>query len=278
MPKNDKKIIGYSVEYRLRKGGCILNTIFNDLELKFNEIHNCGWIKSINKNYNGVGMTFERCLGKEEDDFAYPDFQGIEIKTQRIKTSYPITLFGAAPWGEDWPEADRIRKLYGYFDYESEDVKKLNVEFYCSKNVLVCNRYFFNLEVNRKEEKIYLVVRDINYNVIDKGAYWFFDDLKMKLKEKLQYLGFVHASSKKVNDIEYFKYFKLECYIYKDFDAFLDLIEKNIITVSFTTSPIKYGPSFGKNKASSYFRIGKFDLNKLFELERVVNYGDDQHY
>ena len=251
---------------------------FKNLEMKMEEIYHKGWIKSVNKLYNGVGLTFEELLGKKEDDFAYPDFQGIEIKTQRIKSDYPITLFGAAPWGEGWPETERIRKKYGYFDYEKDEDKKINMEIYCSKNVLVCNRYFFNLEINREERKIYLVVKDINFDVIEKSAYWFFDDLENKLKEKLKYLGFIHAACTKKEDFEYFKYFKLECYKYKNFDAFLNLIESNIIGISFTTAPIKYGPSFGKNKASCYFRIGKFDLNKLFDLVKVINYGNDNHY
>ena len=71
---------------------------------------------------------------------------------------------------------------------------------------------------------------------------------------------------------------KVKYYIYKDFNTFLDLIEKNIISVSFTTAPIKFGPQLGKNKASCYFRIGKFDLNKLFTLDYVVNYGNNEHY
>lgn len=173
---------------------------------------------------------------------------------------------------------ERLKVLYGYFDYDTADDKKINVEFYCSKNVLICNRYFFNLEINREEKRIYLIIRDLDLNIIDKGTYWFFDELETKLKEKLQYLGFIHAACKKDDNYEYLKYFKLECYIYKDFNTFLDLIEKNIISVSFTTAPIKFGPQLGKNRASCYFRIGKFDLNKLFTLDYVVNYGNNEHY
>ncbi|MBE6147993.1 MAG: hypothetical protein E7167_00570 [Firmicutes bacterium] len=91
-------------------------------------------------------------------------------------------------------------------------------------------------------------------------------------------MGFIHAACTKKDEHEYFKYFKLECYVYKNFETFLDLLEKNIICVSFTTAPIKYGPNFGENKDSCYFRIGKFDLNKLFDTVKVINYGSDQHY
>ena len=255
-----------------------MKSIFNNLACKFREIHALGWIKSVNEISSGVGMTFEKLLGKEEDDFSFPDFEGIEIKTQRISSDYPITLFGLAPWGKDFPEIERLRKQYGYYDYSDDDNKKLNVEFYCSKKVLIHNRYFFNLDINYEDQKIYLIIRDIDNNVIDNYAYWSFDDIKEKLNGKLHYLGFIHAFSKKELGNEYFKYFKLECYEIKNLDTFLALVEKNIICVSITTSPVKYGPSMGKNKASCYFRIGKFDLDKLFDLDCIIDFNSESHY
>jgi len=171
-----------------------------------------------------------------------------------------------------------LRRTYGYFSYEPQEKKKLNLEFYHSKNVLICNRYFFVLDIDRISKKIYLVIKDIDYNVIERCAYWDFDDLEEKLNQKLKYLGFVHAFCKKEDGKEYFKYFKLECYTYKNFDVFLDLIEKNIISVSITTSPIKYGPNIGNSKASCYIRINKFDLNKLFDLIYVKNFNLNKHY
>ena len=255
-----------------------MHEIFTNLDNEFLKIYQKGWNQSVNDISSGVGMTFEKLLGKEEDDFSFPDFDGIEIKTQRINSNYPITLFGLAPWGNEFPEIERLRKSFGYFDFSPDDDKKLNVEFYHSKNVLVCNRYFFNLEINYEEERLYLIVKDINYNVIEKSAYWSFADIKEKLDGKLKYLGFVHAYSKKELGKEYFKYFRLECYKMRNFEKFLELIEKNIICVSFTTSPVKYGPSTGKSKASCYFRIGKFDLNKLFTLDHYIDFNNQEHY
>lgn len=252
--------------------------IFHNLEEKFREIFEMGWVESINDYSSGVGMTFEKLLGKESDDFAHPDYDGIEIKTQRVGTDYPITIFGLAPWGNTAPEVERLRETYGYFDYDDKDQRKLNAEIYASKNKLICNRYFFNLDVNRKERKIYMIIYDINYNIIDNTTYWHFDDIEEKLKYKLQYLGFVHAASKSKFKKEYFKYFKLECYELKDFNTFLDLLEKNIIAVSFTSSMIKYGPSMGKYKASCYFRINKYDLSKLFTLKKSINLYNYNHY
>ena len=259
-------------------GGYMEKLLFKDLKIEFERIYKMGWIKSVNDNYNGVGLTFEKLLGKEVDDFSYPDYNGVEIKTQRINSDYPITLFGLAPWGINVSQMDYLRRKFGYFDYDDDDCKKLNAEFYSSKNILICNRYFFNLEVNREEEKIQLIIRDINYNVLNDSTFWFFDDIREKLRYKLNFLAFVHAKSKKQNGEEYFKYFKIEFYILKNFDLFLKLIEQNVISVSFTSAPIKYGPSIGKYKTSCYFRIGKFDLNKLFDLYDELNFYDANHY
>ena len=253
-----------------------MNSIFKNLDIKFEEINKRGWIKSVNDLDNGVGLTFENLLGKKEDDFSYPDYEGIEIKTQRSLSNYPITLFGLAPWGKQMPEIERLRKTYGYFSFDKDD--KLNAEFFASKNILICNRYFFNLEVNRNEQKIYLIISDIDYNVIEKTSYWDFSDIQEKLNIKLKYLAFVYASAKKKFNSEYFRYFKIEYYILKDFETFLNLLENNIISISITTSPVKYGPSIGKNKSSCYFKINRYDLNKLFTLDHLKNYNQYKHY
>lgn len=113
---------------------------FENLVAKFKNIKEMGFVKSVNDNYNGVGLTLENLLGKKQDDFAYPDYEGIEIKTHRKFSKYPITLFGAALWGKSFPENDRIRSTYGYYQTDAPDDRKIVTEFYGNKNVLVCNR------------------------------------------------------------------------------------------------------------------------------------------
>lgn len=239
--------------------------IFNNLIKKYNEIAEQGWIDSVNDNTSGVGLTFEKLLGKEPDDFSYPDYDGIEIKTQRLKSNYPVTLFGLAICGQTFPEIERIRQKYGYYDYDLPENKRLNCEFYANHNVLISNRYFFNLRIDREQEKIILLIFNINYELIDDSSYWYFSDFKEKFETKIKYLGFVHAASTVVNDKEKFKYVRLECYKFIDFENFLKLLEKNMIVVSITTSDTKYGSSLGKPKSSCYFRIYKYDLPKLYE-------------
>ena len=255
-----------------------MNKRFNSIVKKFDEIHHLGWIKSINNYQNGAGLTFENLLDKKEDNFSYPDFDGVEIKTQKINSKYTISLFNLTPWGTEYPEIERIRKKYGYYDYDKDDYKKINIELYASKNILSCNRFFFNLEVNRKEERIYLIIQDINYNILEKESYWSFEDIKERLYQKLKYLGFIHVVSIKKQKKEYYKYIRLECYILKDFENFLNLIEKNIVSICFTTTPIKYGPRLGKNQSHCIFKINKFDLNKMFTLDHIQDYNSSNHY
>ena len=238
---------------------------FSNLINKFHEIYKRGWIKSNSNDFNSVGNTFEELLGKKMDEFSYPDYDGIEIKCQRVDTSYPFTLFGLAPWGESVPEIERIRRKYGYFDFDPDDKKKINAEFLYDKNILICNRYYFNLDICVAEEKIYLVIYDYNHNLLERISYWSFSDIKEKLNVKLQYMAYIYSASQKFDGVEYFKYFRMECYQNPSFDKFLDLIRRNIISVSFTTSSVKYGPSEGKMKASVYFRIHRGDIIKLFE-------------
>ncbi len=68
-----------------------------DLYLKFKEIKKMGYIKSWNNRSSSAGITFEKILGKEQDEFFLPDYKGIEIKTKKGYSKSKITLFSANP-------------------------------------------------------------------------------------------------------------------------------------------------------------------------------------
>ena len=59
-----------------------MNNIKN-LYSRFEDIKKMGWVKSLRKGDTGIGKTFEELLGKTEENFEFPDFEGIEIKTKR---------------------------------------------------------------------------------------------------------------------------------------------------------------------------------------------------
>ncbi|MDD5865134.1 MAG: MvaI/BcnI family restriction endonuclease [bacterium] len=239
---------------------------FNNIIKKFKEIKKLNYVESINNDFNGIGLTFEKLIGKEVDTFSYPDYEGIEIKTTLKITEYPIALFSLAPWSSHFPALDYLRRKYGYLQTEIEDNRKLNAVFYYDKNELISNRYFFNLKCDDKEEKLYLLIYDINFNLIDDGTYWYYSDLKEKLEVKLKYLALIYASAKNINNKKYYYYREIYCYKLKGFNIFLDLIKRNIICINITSRISKTKDNIDKMKCGCYFKINKFDVNKLFDL------------
>ena len=55
-----------------------------DLYVKFKEIKKMGYVRSY-KDKNNSGITFEHLLGKEQDEFFLPDYNGIELKKVIVK-------------------------------------------------------------------------------------------------------------------------------------------------------------------------------------------------
>ena len=54
-----------------------------ELQNKFNEIKKMGYVKGISQNNKGnAGLTFEKLIGKYNDNFQIADYKGIEIKVK----------------------------------------------------------------------------------------------------------------------------------------------------------------------------------------------------
>lgn len=79
----------------------MINIIKNILELnkKFKEIKNKGWIQSTINGNSSIGRTFETQIGNNENSLEIPDYKGIEIKTKISKKNIFITLFNCKPEG-----------------------------------------------------------------------------------------------------------------------------------------------------------------------------------
>lgn len=66
---------------------------------EFKRIQNMGWIQSIGEGKGSAGLTLEKLLGKEKENFEIPDYLGIELKTHKRYSKSYTTLFNAAPDG-----------------------------------------------------------------------------------------------------------------------------------------------------------------------------------
>lgn len=239
------------------------------LQKNFKRIKDMEYVKSVRKGNTGIGATFEYLLGKEEENFSIPDYYGIEIKTRRSYSKAYITLFSAVPTGTCYYEVKRLRDRYGYRDPKDARLKQLNVEIFANKLSNAGIKYYFELQVDRVLEKIFLYVYDRKKNLIDGSTYWDFDILKEKLYGKLQVLALVKAWTNRIGGYEYFKYYKMNIYILKSFDYFIDLIDKGIIKIDLKIGSYHDEKRYGMVSSHGVsFCIKEDDLLYLFDLYR----------
>ena len=70
---------------------------FFELNKKFNKIKNNGWILSQGNGNGAGGITFEKLLNIQTNNFEIPDFKDIELKVKYSNKEKYISLFNATP-------------------------------------------------------------------------------------------------------------------------------------------------------------------------------------
>ena len=190
---------------------------------------------------------------------------GIELKAKRYKSHSYTILFSCTPTGPHYHEVERIKDLYGYPHRELKEYNILNNSVFCNAKTKIGVDYFFEMEVNKKEEKLYLRVYNSKEQLIEKIVYWDFDILQEKLYRKLKKLALIKAYSKKIDGIEYFKYYKIDMYRLIDFNSFIDLIERGKIRINFKLNIRTKGDKIGQiHDHGTSFDILEQDLEKLY--------------
>ncbi len=240
-----------------------------DLELlkyEFEKIRKRGYIKATREGLSGIGKTFEDLLGKKEDNNFLPDYHGIEIKTKMGYTKALITLFNLTIKGEEELQTKRLRDTYGYPDKNNPQFKSLHCSFFGHVYTLVANRYLFKVKVSYEAQKVYLIILNTFYEVLESDCYWDFAELKYRLETKLTYLAFVKAWPKKLKNETYYRYYSMRLYRLKSFDTFLKLIEKGVIRITFRISSYKSGEWMGfVRDRGTCFQIDEKNLELLFD-------------
>ena len=202
------------------------------LQKEFERISKKGYIKGIYNNSASIGRTFENELNLPRNTMEIPDYNGIEIKTRRTYSKSYITLFSAVPDGERPLEIERLKNAYGYPYKRDKRYKALYADVYGNEKTFGGVKYQYKLDVDRREQKVYLCVYDRYDNLIEREVYWSFMYLESKIMLKLQTLAIVNAWPKKVDGWNYFRYHKIDFYLLKDFETFLKLIESGIIKIT----------------------------------------------
>lgn len=244
-----------------------MEQVIKELKQKFLKIKQKGWIKNIRKGSTGVGTTLEYLLNIPENNFEIPDFNGIEIKTKRTYGKSYTTLFNAKPDGPHYCETERLKEDYGYPHTKYKEYKVLNNSFFATKKTRIGIRYYFQLHIDRKQSKVFLLIFDIHGNLIENEVFWYFDTLKEKLYKKLKMIALIDSEVKTIGNQEYFRYYNLTIYKLKSFDEFLNLLEKGIIRVTFKISVFLSGKRKGEtHDHGTGFDIQKDDLQKLYDV------------
>lgn len=245
-----------------------MEEIINKFKRKFYSIRDMGYVKSVNNLSSGVGLTFERLMGKPVDNFPLPDFENlIEIKTKLAYSKRPIHLFNLSPDGNSFCENKRLIEKYGYNNMNNRNLKAFHGTVFANKISKIGYNRYFTLKIDYKEEMIKLLVYDEYDNLIDNSSYWDFDKIEIALKRKMQYLALVQAWSAHKEGNDYYKYYRYDLYKLSNIYNFIHLIEKGIISITFSMGAFYDEEHYGKvHDHGTTFDIQKEDLNKLFYI------------
>ena len=221
--------------------------------------------KSQRSGYTGVGYTFEKLLGKEEDRSSTPDFHGIEIKTHMGYSKNSITLFSLSPTREN--AIKEIYEKYSYPNTKDRRFKSFKGNAFCKEDYLIAFKYYFKLKVDYEEQKLRLFILNNQFEVVNTSIFWDFEQIKNRLFTKIKYLAYINAYPYRIDDELCYKYANIKFYKLKSFSTFLKLIEKDIVHVAFNIDTYKSGERFGTIKDhGTSFRIKPEHLEELFRL------------
>ncbi len=212
----------------------------------------------------GVGYTFEQLLNKEEDNKPIPDFEGIEIKTLKYFSKRKIHLFNATPDGDYLFPIKRVQTKLGYPDKEYPQFKVFCVSLKANEFKSIGSKKI-KVQVNREKEKIEVIAYNMFGWKMDINVSWSFELLEKSLITKLQNLAIVKSCYRRIKKEDYFFYTGISFYKLKDFETFLELIEKGIIPITFKIGLHKDPEKFGiTHDRGTDFAIMEDDIPLLF--------------
>ncbi len=235
-----------------------------ELSEKLNKIIDKGWIECNNKNSNVAGIMLEEFLEIHSENFEIPDYNSIEIKTKVATKEKYVSLFCASPDSYLF-ETKRLYEKYGYINCKSQKV--LNFSCYGGYYKKIKSNYFVKLNVDRENKKVILEIYDNKYKIIDKYSSWSFDLLKEKLYRKLNFLCMINGEKRFSHNKLFIKYTDYKFYKLKNFDKFIDLLDKGYIRIAFTIDLFQTGKKIGQvHDHGTKFCIKEENLELLFDF------------
>lgn len=221
-----------------------------------------------NNRDGGIGNTLEDLLNIRENNLQIPDYLEYEIKSQRVDTTSPITLFSIAT------ENRNNRRLFDKYGQTTNDnTRRLYWTVYMGRLACLYGRYECQLEFDNliTPQRLYVKIKDTITNNIDTQAYWDLQHVREIANNKIRNLVACHAQTINSGNNRYFQYKNFNCYFNFSFDKLLDCIRDGLVQVDFRIGADLTGNHAGKyHDHGSAFRIQGIHLYKLYE--RVKNF------
>lgn len=214
---------------------------------------------------NNEIKTFINLISHNTKAIKWLGRKDVTIKLNKAMSRQYQKLFIMSPLDKEQLEPIRLKNQYGYNLNETK-IKILECSVQANCNTLVGGRFQFKLEINYEEEKVYLVVSNRNFTVIEKKVYWTFEDLQKRVDHKFKYLVILKVWSKKIEEQDWYKYYDIEFFKLKDFYMFLKLIEDGTIRVTFKVT-INKNKSYHPRQVTDHgtsFEIQDLDIEKLY--------------
>jgi len=245
-----------------------MNKRFVKIVDSFHKISKQGFIKAQNgTNTNAGGLTLEKLLGKKPDSDFFPDYNGVEIKTTHRYSRYAIKLFSIAFDGPNLYEANDLVNKYGQLNALGTQ-KTLSISLLVNQKRKLNNQdYYFELKVDETNEEIYLNVYNKNLKYIEKRGIVLFSSIKKRLFLKLNYTAILYCSKKVINNVNYYRYYKIYCCILKDFTYFIKAIKEGNVKLLLNLRYIKYGDTFINKSNNLSFLLSKREIGSIFYLD-----------
>ncbi|GAN69852.1 MvaI/BcnI family restriction endonuclease [Acetobacter orleanensis] len=232
----------------------------------FLKVKDLGFVRSSRTNSTGVGKTFEDFVGVAENNLKEPDLHGFEVKAQRSYSGSYVTLCTKSPT-HPIKANQYIKDKYGYPDQSHPNIKVIHTSIFHNKFSI--NSYSgvkFRLQVDLLEKRVYVLVFNLNEEVIDSSIYYSFESIDNALR-KIKNLAYVSAQTEKRNFEEFFHFTNAILFSeMKGLDHFLQEIINGNIMYDVRIGAYKSGNKIGKaHDHGSGFRIKRMLLNGMYD-------------
>lgn len=234
------------------------------LDVELYKIQCRNWVPSLGHGSGAAGKTLEELLGKNEDRYVLPDYNGIELKTRSDYSAYPVHLFSCA--FDNRPlEMQRLLKFAGYPDKKYPEFRVFNVRVNAVSDKKV-GKFTHRIYVNYEKEEVELRVKYSKSGDFYTKMSWSFMELKSRLLHKMRYVAIVNVRKERVKEQDYFRFYNHSFYKLKGFDEFLSLIDSGDISVSFKLTYYHSGERFGEYQdKGTGFEVSYESILKLFD-------------